>query len=420
MGRAARLVGPALAVLLSAGCGGPATALSTVQRPGGPGPIPSPTTPEPSRLVVAPTATKNVAPGDPVRAELVNGTLESVTLTGPDHKAIAGAFDAERQVWQATGRLTFDRSYRLVVSGVGADGQRHQVTRAFHTARYRLLTMPYLRANREKGLHGGTFGVGQPIVVQFDEPIANRKAAQRLMSVTTQPQVVGEWRWMDDREAHWRPRDYWPSGTKVTVTVDIAGRHLGNGIYGQQSRSATFTIGQSKIAIADAKTHRMKVYIDGVLVTRVNGKDVSLGIPVSLGKNSGERAPNGAWIDFRTASGPHVVTTKHESYRMTSASYGITDPRSPNYYDETILKTVRISGSGEFVHLADWNIPQHGRENTSHGCINVAPTYIHWFYNTFGAGDIVDVTNTGRQLELRDGWGDWTLTWAEWVKGSAL
>jgi lipoprotein-anchoring transpeptidase ErfK/SrfK len=104
---------------------------------------------------------------------------------------------------------------------------------------------------------------------------------------------------------------------------------------------------------------------------------------------------------------------------MTSASYGITDKNSPNYYDELIKKAVRISTSGEFVHLADWNIPQHGRTNTSHGCINVQPVFINWFFAEFGAGDIVDVKNTGKQLDVRDGLGDWNMSWQQWVAGSA-
>ena len=84
---------------------------------------------------------------------------------------------------------------------------------------------------------------------------------------------------------------------------------------------------------------------------------------------------------------------------MTSASFGITDKNHPNYYDERIKKSIRISGAGEFVHLADWNIPAHGVRNTSHGCINVAPAYIFWFYEQFGAGDIVDVKNTPKRLD---------------------
>jgi lipoprotein-anchoring transpeptidase ErfK/SrfK len=269
-------------------------------------------------------------------------------------------------------------------------------------------------------LDGGTFGVGQPVVVWFDEPITDKAAAERTLSVTTDPPVLGAWYWMDNREVHWRPKDYWPSGTKVKVDAKVYGKDLGGGLYGQEDRSASFTIGKKKYAIADSNTKRMKAYIDDVLVTNINGRDTTLGIPISMGKGGYETGANGRVVDYWTRSGPHVVTQKYEEYRMTSASFGITDPSSPNFYDERIKKSIRISGAGEFVHLADWNIPQHGVRNTSHGCINVAPAYIFWFYDNFGAGDIVDVANTPKALDKRDGLGDWVVPWDQWLKGSAL
>jgi lipoprotein-anchoring transpeptidase ErfK/SrfK len=387
--------------------------------------VPAPTTEPPppilaSKLVLSPGKTANIAPGDDVTAELVNGTLDTVKLTGPGNTSVAGAFSATKGTWTATKVLAYNTAYTLTASGIGADGQKHTATRAFTTAKARLFTMPSLWSYDWIDLkEGGTYGVGQVIVVRFDENIKDKANAERNLIVTTDPPVQGAWRWMDDSTVHFRPRDYWPAGTKVKVTAKVQGKNLGNGIFGQASPSVSFKIGKSKIAIADSRTHRMTVYIDGQLVTKINGKDVTAGIPISMGKNSGEHSPAG-WIDFRTASGPHVVLNKFEVKRMTSASYGITNPSSPNYYDERIAKAVRISGSGEYVHLADWNIPQHGKENTSHGCINVAPTYIYWFYNQFNAGDVVDVRNTGRQLELRDGLGDWTISWDRWVKGSAL
>ena len=67
-----------------------------------------------------------------------------------------------------------------------------------------------------------------------------------------------------------------------------------------------------------------------------------------------------------------------------------------------------------------WNIPAQGHSNTSHGCINVGPTYIFWFYDTFGAGDVVNVTGTNRHLDKRNGLGDWVVSWNDWLKGSAL
>jgi lipoprotein-anchoring transpeptidase ErfK/SrfK len=377
--------------------------------------------PPASQLVLTPKqGAKNLSPVEPITAELVGGSLESVTLTNPDGRPVKGEFDTEKRTWRNTEELGYNKTYTLKAVGVGQDGQRHEQSTTFSTVKPRNFTLPYLRANVGTLLDGGTFGVGQPIVVWFDEPIQDKPAAERSLTVTTDPPVVGAWRWMDGRELHWRPQAYWPAGTKVTVDAKVYGKNLGNGLYGQEDRSASFTIGKSKIAIADSNTKRMKVYIDGVQVTRINGRDVTKGIPISMGKGGYETGARGQVIDYWTRSGPHVVTLKYEVYRMTSASFGITNPSSPNFYDEKIRKSIRISGAGEFVHLADWNIPAHGVRNTSHGCINVAPAYIFWFYEQFGAGDIVDVKNTSKKLTVNDGLGDWVLSWEQWQKGSAL
>jgi lipoprotein-anchoring transpeptidase ErfK/SrfK len=266
--------------------------------------------------------------------------------------------------------------------------------------------MPYLRANSSISLGDKqTFGVGQVIIVRFDEPVGDRAAAEKTLTVTTSPPVEGRWHWFDKQEAHWRPAKYWTPGTKVTVKAETYGVDLGGGLYGQGDKSASFTIGSSKIAVADYNSKHMQVFIDGNLVRT---------IPVSLGKGGTTKGANGQTIDFFTRGGPHVVLGKAPETRMTSASYGITDKTNPNYYDEKIKLTVHISGAGEYVHLADWNVPAHGRQNTSHGCINVGPAHAQWFYDTFGPGDIVDVKGSPVQLSPRDGLGDWNIPWEQW------
>jgi lipoprotein-anchoring transpeptidase ErfK/SrfK len=377
--------------------------------------------PEANQLSVTPAANaRDFSPADTVTVTIATGTLDKVSLTNSEGRAVKGEFDDAKTSWHSAEELGYNKRYTLASMGTGADGMHYQDTRSFTTVKPNNYTLPYLRANVGTLLDGGTYGVGQPVVIWFDESIPDRAAAQRALTVTTDPVVEGAWHWMDSHEVHWRPKEYWPPGTKVVVDAKVYGRNLGGGLYGQQDVSASFTIGPSKIAIADSVTHHMKVYINGEQVTTINGKDVTAGIPISMGKTGTERGVNGEIIDFRTNSGPHVITLKYEVYHMTSASFGITDKSSPNFYDVMIKKSIRISESGEFVHLADWNIPQQGHVNTSHGCINVAPTYIYWFYNTFGAGDVVDVRNTGKQLNVRDGLGDWVLSWDDWVKGSAI
>jgi len=375
-----------------------------------------------SNLSVTPAGdAKNVAPADPVTATIAGGTLDTVTLTNAEGKQVTGEFSADKSSWTNAEELGYNKKYTLTVAGNGADGKHYQQVTSFTTVKPGNLTLPYLRANVGQLLDKGTFGVGQPIVVWFDEAIKDKAAAEKTLTVTTEPAgIVGGWYWMDDHEVHWRPKEYWPEDTKVHVEAKVYGRNLGNGLYGQEDRTADFTIGKSKIAVADAKTKHMKVYISGKQVMTINGHNVAGGIPVSMGKGGTETTKEGVKVDFTTNSGVHVITVKYEEYRMTSSSFGITDPKDPNYYDTIIPKALRISADGEFVHDAYWNVWAHGKVNTSHGCINVGPNYIFWFYDTFGAGDIVNVTGTNRHLDKRNGLGDWVVSWGDWLKGSAL
>ncbi|GAA1791934.1 Ig-like domain-containing protein [Luedemannella flava] len=418
--RVAAALALTVAVALTGACGSSADA--KWHSPGDATASPGATAgPGESALTVTPAANaKNVSPAGPIGAEINGGSLTEVKLTNSSGKAVKGEFDADRRSWQVTEKLGYNKTYTMKVTATGADGKTYDQTTKFTTVKPKNLTLPYLRANYGTMLDGGTFGVGQPITVWFDEPIKDKKAAEESLTVKTDPPVYGVWHWFDNREVHWRPKEYWPAGTKVTVKASVYGKNLGNGLYGQQDVSASFKIGASHIAIADAKTKRMKVYFDGKQVKKINGKDVSAGIPISMGKDQVETGANGEKIDFRTYSGVHVVMLKHNEYRMTSASFGITDKNSPNYYDSLIKKAVRISNSGEFFHLADWNIWAHGKQNTSHGCINIGPSFIYWMFDNFRPGDVIDVKNTGKQLDPRDGLGDWQLSWKKWTDGSAL
>ena len=63
-------------------------------------------------------------------------------------------------------------------------------------------------------------------------------------------------------------------------------------------------------------------------------------------------------------------------------------------------------GTGQHQRLA--RLPEPQRENAS------------WFFNFSQPGDIVEIRNTGGPgLQIWQN-GDWTIPWAEWLKGSAL
>jgi lipoprotein-anchoring transpeptidase ErfK/SrfK len=367
----------------------------------------------PGSFVITPAADlADVSVLDPVTVAAQDATLADVTVTNPDGKKVSGEWGAGHTSWHTTESLGYGKRYTVHATGADSSGQPLEQTSGFTTLKPAAQAMPYLRSNDSHLLkERTTYGVGQPIVIYFDRKVPDKAAVQRLLTVTTDPPVEGVWNWISAQEVHYRPEKYWAPGTSVTVKAKLYGKDLGNGTFGQADVSASFKIGPSKIAIADANTKHMQVFIDGAMV-----RD----IPVSLGKGGTVKGSNGQTINYWTNSGPHVVLEKTPTTHMTSASYGLTDKKDPNYYDEEVKLTVRISDTGEFVHLADWNIPQQGRTNTSHGCVNVGPANAQWFYDTFGPGDVVDVRNTPVNLSLTNGLGDWGMSWSDWKKGSAL
>ncbi|GAA1808646.1 L,D-transpeptidase [Planosporangium flavigriseum] len=359
----------------------------------------------PSALVLtpAPNAT-SVTPGDGVTVATVSAVLDTVALTDAEGRQVPGEFDAGRHTWHSTAPLAFEQRYTLAAAGTGRSGKRLTQNSAFTTVKPAKLTSPSLQANKFKQLSEfPTFGVGQPIIVSFSEPVINKAVAEKSLQVSTEPRVDGAWRWFGDQEVHWRPPEYWKPGTKVTVKTNAHGKDLGGGLYGDQDSSASFTIGQSKIAIADDTTHHMQVFIDGKVV-----RD----IPVAMGLNQ-----QLGGIDLRTRSGPHVVLGTEEVTRMTSASFGLTGEGA---YDTMVSYTTHISYEGEYVHAAPWSEAQQGNSNASHGCININTENAVWFMQNFGLGDIVDVRNTGLPLQSTDGLLDWTFSWEDWVKGSTV
>jgi lipoprotein-anchoring transpeptidase ErfK/SrfK len=411
--RARRLIGMAvlaLSLLLVTACNESAQAHKAFFRKGGSanGPISA----GPAALALTPAANAgNVPVTDPVTVTATSAVIDTVTLTDPQGKQVAGELDAARHAWHATTPLGYNKRYTLAAEGTGPEGQHLSQSSTFTTVKPANLTLPYLRANGGLLLSDRpTFGVGQPIVVGFDEKVPDRAAAEKALEVVTEPHVDGVWHWFSDTEVHWRPQFYWKPGTKVTVTANVYGKDLGKGLYGQQDVSASFTIGPSKIAIADDKTFHIQVFVDGQMV-----RDV----PTAMGMHASTRGDHGQYIDFRTRSGVHVVLGNERVTKMSSASFGLSSgPYS--YNPENVEWTTHISYAGEYIHAAPWSVGQQGHSDASHGCLNVNTENAIWFYNNFGPGDVVEVRNTGLDLDPMDGLTDWTMSWADWVKGSVL
>jgi lipoprotein-anchoring transpeptidase ErfK/SrfK len=347
----------------------------------------------------------DVSPVTPVVVTAAEGTLNAVTVHNDAGKAVAGTLSSDRTKWTSAEPLGYGKTYSVSATAANRDGKQVRASATFSTVTPVTYTLPYL-------FPGPTIkrvGVAQPITVHFDEAVTDRAAAERALHVISSPPTVGSWYWFSDQDVHWRPRTLWAPGTRVRVEAKVYGVNVGGDIYGQQDVSTSFTIGPARIATIDDHTHMMTVRISGKVVKR---------IPVSMGRG-GCITVKAKQICFTTESGLHVVQEKYPIKEMNSESYGLPKD-SPLGYDEKIPLAVRISGGGVFVHSAPWSVWAQGHQNVSHGCVNISPENAQWFYNTFSYGDVVDIHNTGAQMRLYDKYGDWGLSWATWLAGSAL
>jgi lipoprotein-anchoring transpeptidase ErfK/SrfK len=175
---------------------------------------------------------------------------------------------------------------------------------------------------------------------------------------------------------------------------------LGGGVYGETDQALNFTVHDSWIAKADGNTEQMQVFHNGQMVKSM---------PISMGKDA-----------TPTHVGPHVISDKQQKFTMDSCTYGVC-PGQPGYYRSDEFFTERISNDGEFVHENPASVAQQGSSNVSHGCINLDQANAPWFFQNFGLGDVVEVTNSGGPpLPVWDTYGDWEPSWADWQAGSAL
>ncbi|MGX7680508.1 L,D-transpeptidase [Jatrophihabitans sp. DSM 45814] len=363
---------------------------------------------EPALLTVsAATGAKDVNPAQPIKVNVSNGSLTTVSLMTPEGKAVKGAVAANKLSWASAEPLGYGKTYALTATATNVDGKTTTETRSFTTVQPSNLTMPYIQQGSGYTITpGATYGVGQVVKIHFDEAIPDRKAAQAALTVTTVPAQVGAFSWLSDQDVYWRTQTYMKSGTKVTITAKAYGTNFGDGLYGQADATTWFKVGAKHVSIADDNTKLVNVYENDKLVKTM---------PTSMGRDTTIAGDTGP-IDLRTNSGPHVVIGGETNINMNSASFGLS--KGANAYQTIVPVGVKISYDGEYVHWADWSVWAQGNTDTSHGCLNVSPDNAWWFYHFSVPGDIVDVRNTGRPLEEWNS-GYWAVSWAKWLSTSA-
>jgi lipoprotein-anchoring transpeptidase ErfK/SrfK len=349
----------------------------------------------PVRLTVTPKdrATR-VALDATARVVAEEGRLRAVRVTGAGGRKLAGELATDGRSWESTEALAPATRYRVVAEAVDDAGTPTRRQSSFTTlkprAELRAAIMP---------LDGETVGVGLPIGIWFSQPVADRAAVERRLQVSSSKPVTGAWHWFADNEVHYRPKAYWPSGSKVTLRARLAGTDAGRGVWGVADRTIGFTIGERRISVVDVRTHRMRV-TSGGRTLRV--------LPVSTGR-----------AQYPTTNGVHFVLEKNPVKVMDSSTVGI--PRNgPGGYYQRVAWSVRISNSGEFVHAAPWSTGAQGSANVSHGCVNLSTANAAWFFRQTRRGDVVEVRGSPKRPGNSLGVADWNMSWSEWLAGSAL
>ena len=223
-------------------------------------------------------------------------------------------------------------------------------------------------------LNGSTVGVAKPIVINFARAIANRPLAEQAVHISSNPPVPGKFYWMSDTQLRWRPIDFWPANS--TVTIDASGT------------KSSFRTGDALVATIDDSTHQMEIMRNGVLEKT---------IPVSLGKPG-----------YETPNGTYYVLEKFADIVMDSSTYGVPID-SAEGYKVKVKDAVRINNAGIFVHGAPWSVADQGERNVSHGCPNLSPADAQWFFDNFGSGDPVVVKNSVGSYDENDGAQDWQI-----------
>ena len=334
------------------------------------------------------------APADrPLVVRVTNGSLTGVTVEDPEGDALAGDLTADGMTWQSSDPPVPHTAYVVRLSALTIDQRPYDQTINVTSGPPSAWLKATLSPNDNE-----VVGIGMPAVVSLNRAVAaaDRPAVEERLSVTTNPVVEGDWRWITPSRVHWRPATYWQPGTEVSVRSDLRNLKVGDA-WGADEKTVTFKIGPARVSTVDVATFTM--------TSTENGEVVRV-MPASMGSSK-----------WPTHHGIHLVLEKSKSVTMDSSTVGI--PRNgPGGYYRKVAWATRLTWSGEFVHAAPWSQWAQGKRNVSHGCINVSTADAKWFYEFAQRGDVVEVINSPKKPKLYDpGTADWNIPWEQWKAG---
>jgi lipoprotein-anchoring transpeptidase ErfK/SrfK len=206
---------------------------------------------------------------------------------------------------------------------------------------------------------GETVGVAHPVTVTFADPVQNRTAAERSVTVRAAgapSPAAGSFTWLDDDVLEWTAAEFFPAHTPITVSVG--------------GFATSFQTGSSVVSVADLSEYSFTVSVDGVVARQM---------PASMGKPK-----------FPTPTGRFTALEKQRNVTFDSRTIGIPLEDEEGY----LIKGeygVRVTWGGVYVHSAPWSVGSQGYANVSHGCINLSPDNAAWYFDTVRVGDPIIV-----------------------------
>ena len=342
-----------------------------------------------ARLSITPAGgTTDTTPNRGITVSAAGGRIGRVVVrSGGDR--VVGTLNATGTVWHSTWALDVSQRYTVLATAAGSSGPPIARRSSFRT-----FTPAHTFSTQIVEGYRQTYGVGMPIILYFDRPIADRPAVERALQVRTSKPVVGSWYWDGPCRLapvclYFRPRRYWPAHTRVSFTGHLNGVEVAPGVYGDHTLTQSFVIGRRLTVVASTAGHYMNVFRDGKPFAHW---------PISTGR-PGDDTPNGSYLTIE----------KENPVDMIGPGYNIEVPWS-----------VRFTWSGDYLHDAFWSVGEQGFTNVSHGCVNMSPAHAEIYYKMAVPGDPVKIIGSPRAGTWDNGWTMWFLPWKQWLRGSAL
>ncbi|GAU67059.1 hypothetical protein SSP35_04_01400 [Streptomyces sp. NBRC 110611] len=352
-----------------------------------------------TKVTVNPAAGgKSVKLGSQISVQASGGKLTAVDVKDDKGTQVTGRLAGDGTSWKSDRKVLPKTTYTVKTTAKSTQGKESSATSTFTTEQAD-------KVNKLTNNPGGgqTVGTGMPVSILFDHKIAKdqRAEVEKALKVTSEPKVEGAWGWVQDYSGKdrldWRPKDYWPANTKVSVKGALGGINSGTDSgWFARDYNFDFKIGADRRAVVDVPSHTLTMYENGKNVGSVTG---SAGSPTDP-----------------TRGGVHTVTSKNAAETMDSATIG--------YGDQWKLDSqwvTHLTYSGTFLHSAPWN-KSLGVENNSHGCFGMTTSDSKKVYDFLTVGSTVEVkgTSNANKTEVGNGLEVWQETWQEWQKRSAL